>query len=299
MKDKIGNPLVTVITPSLNQGDFIGDNLSSVMKQDYLNVEHLVFDGGSTDHSLEIIKKYAQKSPKIRWVSEPDNGQADAINKGFSIAQGDIVTWLNADDAYIYPDTLSQVCEQFDKNPDLDVLYGDVILINDENRLLKIQSTPPFNYQRLLYGCYIKQPALFFRREIIQTQVLDPVYEYALDYEFWLRIGKIFKFKHISQLWAVDRNHPGRKILAHRDLMHQESISVSDKYGLSSDSGRKILRWLDYKVNVGLRSRVLGLIELFGFYRNKDNQKTSLKLIWPPFLEVLQNQVWGKNKDLY
>lgn len=292
-------PLISVITPILNQALFIEDTILSVIAQNYKKVEYIIVDGGSTDGSLDIIKSYAQKFPQmINWISEEDDGQADAINKGFKMARGEYLTWLNADDVYLKCSTLNDVIRIFLDYPSADVIYGDVVLIDRKNRLLKIQITPTFDYKRLLFGCYIKQPALFFRRKIIENYELNSSLEYAFDYEFWLRMGREYHFLHIPELWAADRNHPERKILAQRDEMYEESDRIAEWYRDEKTYRNKIFSWLDYKINVGLVTRVAGVLKLKELYMENESNNFSLPIKFPAFFHVIINQLFRKNRKL-
>lgn len=139
-------PLVSVVTPSYNKAPFLEEAIKSVISQDYPNTECLVMDGGSTDLTLDTLRKY---SGKIQWLSEPDQGQADAINKGFKMAKGEILGWLNADDTY-NPKTVSRVIEHFLANPEIIMVYGDAYFIDKEGRIIGEYPTEPFHLQRLL-----------------------------------------------------------------------------------------------------------------------------------------------------
>jgi len=159
-------PLVSVIVPSYNQGQFIEDTILSILNQDYQNIEVIVFDGMSTDGTIDVLKRYDER---ITYTSEKDNGQSDAINKGFRVAKGDIVTWLNSDD--IYPDrrTISRIVSVFSLNLDCDLIFGDFIEIDANNCVLKIYKRPSYSHKRLLRIGYISQPATFFRRRVIDA----------------------------------------------------------------------------------------------------------------------------------
>ncbi|MDH5681933.1 MAG: glycosyltransferase, partial [Spirochaetota bacterium] len=138
-------PTLTVITPSFNQGAFIKRTIDSVLEQNVGSLEYIVMDGGSKDNTLDVLKSYGDK---ITWFSEPDKGQADAVNKGLKLAKGEIIGWLNSDDIY-YPHALKKVLEIFERNPEIQVVYGmaDHIDINDE--WIEAYPTEPWNYELL------------------------------------------------------------------------------------------------------------------------------------------------------
>ena len=242
MKDKI---LVSIVTPSYNQGEFIEDTLLSVKNQDYPNIEHIVVDGGSTDNTLEILRKY-ENQYNLKWISEPDEGQSDAVNKGFRMAKGEIIGWVNSDDGYFDISAISSVVKFFDKYDDADIIYGDVVRIDENNLILFIIKNKKFNYNYLKKTCFIWQPAAFFRRKIINKFELNTSLDIAMDYEFWLRIGKKYRFQYVNRIFAVDRIHKKRKIVDRRDEMIKESVYVSKEYGQVNRN------WLNRLFNIGL-----------------------------------------------
>lgn len=242
MKDKI---LVSIVTPSYNQGEFIEDTLLSVKNQDCPNIEHIVVDGGSTDNTLEILRKY-EKEYNLIWISEPDEGQSDAVNKGFRMANGEIIGWVNSDDGYFDISAISSVVKFFDKYDDADIIYGDAVRIDENNLILFIIKNRKFNYNYLKKTCFIWQPAAFFRRKIIDKFELNTSLDIAMDYDFWLRIGKKHRFQYVNRIFAVDRTHKKRKILDRMDEMIKESVYVSKEYGQVNRN------WLNRFFNIGL-----------------------------------------------
>jgi glycosyltransferase involved in cell wall biosynthesis len=223
-------PLVSIITPSYNQGRFIEDAILSVENQDYLNIEHIIIDGGSTDETLKILEKY-ENTYNMHWVSEPDNGQADAINKGFYRAKGEIIGWINSDDAYFDVRTISTIVKYFQTFKDINVLYGNAARIDENNLLLFIIKPGEFDRNYLKKRCFLVQPAVFFRKKIIDEFRLDTSLDIAMDYDFWRRISKFHDFKYINKIFAVDRTHRDRKVNARRTDMIKEAIKVSKEYG--------------------------------------------------------------------
>ncbi len=186
---------ISIITPSFNQAQYIEQTIQSVLSQkgDF-HLEYIIIDGGSTDATLDILKKY---TGKISWTSEKDRGQSDAINKGFKKATGDIIGWLNSDDLY-EPDTLNNVARFFKKNPAVKWVYGKCRIIDEKNREIRRGVTfyknlllRKYSYNKLLAENFISQPAVFFRREILDDiGYLDLNQHIVMDYDFWLRIGK-------------------------------------------------------------------------------------------------------------
>jgi glycosyltransferase involved in cell wall biosynthesis len=223
-------PLVSIVTPSFQQGEFIEDTVLSIKGQTYPNIEHIIIDGGSTDGTIEILKRY-EDSYRMSWISEPDNGQADAINKGFARATGQIVCWLNSDDIYFDERAVQQVVAEFDRT-EADVVYGNDALIGRHGEILRIRLLPKFNYNRLVRYGGISQPAVLFRRSVIEHYRLREDLTYALDTEFWLRISKSHKFKHVGRVLAGNRVHAQRKTIAYKSEARSERLKVAVTYGL-------------------------------------------------------------------
>jgi glycosyltransferase involved in cell wall biosynthesis len=220
-------PSVSVITPSYNQARFIEDTLTSVRRQSYEQVEHIVVDGDSDDGTTAILESHDES---LTWISEPDEGQSDAINKGFDMADGDIVGWLNSDDVYFDTGVLDRVVSYFEQTG-ADVVYGDVALIDAESQVLNIHTVPEFDYDKLLRYCFIEQPSLFFRSEVLEENRLDTDLAYVMDYEFWLRLAAEWEFRHVPDVLSGDRNHKARKILNDRDQMQAEGKEMKRQYG--------------------------------------------------------------------
>mgnify|MGYP001568376936 CR=1 FL=1 len=201
---------ISVVTPSWNQAAFLPDALESVRDQGYPNVEHLVLDNCSTDGSVEILKKYSQ----LNLICEPDKGQSDALNKGFKMASGDIIGWLNADDRYL-PECFETVAEFFKAHPKCDIVYGNYRLIDREGRVLSRRKELSFDLFMLkyLHVLYIPSTTVFFRRRIFEEgNFLDADYHYAMDYEYFLRLAlKGYRFCHIDAFLADFRTYPESK----------------------------------------------------------------------------------------
>jgi glycosyltransferase involved in cell wall biosynthesis len=180
-------PRISVVTPSLNQGRFIEDAVLSVAHQGYPDVEHIVIDGGSTDETLAVLARYRH----LRWISEPDNGQSDAINKGFRIATGDLLVWLNADDYYL-PGALHSMAHFTAEHPEVDIIYADSIHTDEDGKLLFLKGGHPFDLNVLLYGgCYIDSNTTFFRRSVVDEGLLLNVeYRVCMDFEYFTRLAE-------------------------------------------------------------------------------------------------------------
>ncbi|HEV7662142.1 MAG TPA: glycosyltransferase family 2 protein [Chloroflexota bacterium] len=215
-------PRVSIITPSLNQGRFIEQTIETVLSQGrpHGDLEYVVVDGGSQDDTLPILRRFGDR---LRWVSEPDRGQADAVNKGLRLTSGDVIGWLNSDDIY-YPGAVEAACDFLAANPAVDVVYGQAQTIDEQGLVIEPYPTEPFDLQRLADVCFLCQPAVFFRRSVIERfGPLDERLHFVLDYEYWLRLAQGgATFARIPQLLAGWRLYPGIKSVAGRVRMHTE-----------------------------------------------------------------------------
>jgi glycosyltransferase involved in cell wall biosynthesis len=218
------NPLVSIITPSLNQVAYIKQTLRSVADQDYANIEHIVVDGGSTDGTLEILRRW-----NGQWISEPDGGQADAINKGFALANGQIVTWLNSDDFYVATDVISRVVAEFLAGAQ--VVTGSGYFTDAGGTRTK--QWPRANLRRLGYRDLLSrdtvlQPATFFRAELALP--LDTSMHWAFDWEMFIRLRQRTSFTVIPIPLAAYRVHPGGKTVTGGAKRKRELLRVMQRY---------------------------------------------------------------------
>lgn len=203
-------PRITVVTPSYNQARFLEASLRSVHEQGYPNLEHIVIDGGSTDGSVEVIRKYADRL--AYWVSEADKGQTDALIKGFLRASGDILAWLNSDDLY-EPRTLWEVAEFFVRNPQVQFVYGDALWIDTGGRVLRAKKEIPFHRFIWLHDYnYIPQPSAFWRRGLYEAAGgLDLSFDLAMDADLWIRFADRTEPVHVRRIWSRMRLYPEQK----------------------------------------------------------------------------------------
>jgi glycosyltransferase involved in cell wall biosynthesis len=198
-------PLVSIVTPSYNQAQFLEETIQSVLDQDYPGIEYLVIDGGSTDGSVEIIKKYT--GHLAYWVSKPDEGQSDAINKGFEASNGSILAWLNSDDL-LEPSAVSIAVYFLEKHPDIGMVFGDRVYIDGKNNTIRSVSMPSFRPWHLRWGAYIPQETAFWRRELFfQVGKLDTGLRNSMDTDLWFRINKVARIKHIPAFLGRYRQH--------------------------------------------------------------------------------------------
>lgn len=268
---------ISVITPSYNQGEFIGRTLASVASQNHPAHEHLVFDGGSNDETLQVLKA---AGPGVRWISQPDDGQADAVNQGLEAASGEVIGWLNSDDIY-YPGALETVAAAFAADPNLDVVYGaaDHIDLND----VPFESYPTTSWdpELLRHTCFICQPALFFRRRVLeQVGLLDASLRYCMDYNYWLRLADAgCRFTYIPKKLAGSRLYAENKTLSDRPAVHREIAEMFVNY-----QGNVPLRWVFAYANHSTAARM-------------DRSQEPLRFKLHLFLRTMRSQ-WRWNRRL-
>lgn len=217
-------PLVSIITPSYNQAAFLEDTLRSVLAQDYPHIEYIVIDGASTDGSPAIIQRYAEKL--AYWVSEPDAGQAEAINKGLARAQGEIVAWLNSDDVY-RPGAIRQAVAALTEYPQAGMVYADLESMDRAGRVFNTIRYRPFSLLDLLSFGIIGQPTVFMRRAVLQQAgALDAGYRYLLDHQLWLRMLLQAPAVYVPQVWAAARHHAGAKNVGEAAGFGREAMRI-------------------------------------------------------------------------
>jgi len=218
-----GRPLVSIVTPSFNQGRFIRETIESVLSQGYPNIEYLVMDGGSTDSTVKILQVYGDR---LSWVSEPDLGQAHAINKGWRRARGAILAYLNSDDTYL-PDAVERAVACLEEHPEAGGVYGEGYHVEESGAILERYPTEPFSMARLEETCFICQPTVFLRRETVErVGYLDESLQYCMDYDFWIRIARVARFVHSSHYLANTRLHADTKTVGQAARAHAEILGM-------------------------------------------------------------------------
>lgn len=217
------DPLVSIVTPSYNMARFLEETIQSVLSQDYPRIDYIVVDGGSTDGTLEILRKY---EGRLRYVSEPDRGQTDAINKGFHLSTGDVFAFLCADDTYL-PGAISTAVRHLLANPGYGGIYGEGYLTDENGTNLARYPTRDFDPELLKTECFICQPAAFlWRQAFADAGLMNVALRNGLDYDLWIRLAKRHKLLKVDEYLATSRMHRGAKTLRERAAVFKASIDL-------------------------------------------------------------------------
>jgi glycosyltransferase involved in cell wall biosynthesis len=237
------NPLVSVITPSYNQDQFISGTLKSVKNQLYNNIEHIVVDGNSDDETIEILQKH-ETQYNLKWISEPDRGQADAIRKGFKMADGSILCWLNSDDMYLTNKTISTIVDLFKSYPDVDVISGQGVILSSDGDWVRIVSRPEkkVSAKHLRYGHTILQPATFWRSTASEDLEFDLSLTYAFDWDYFIRMFEKYNVLPINDCIAGYRMWGENKTASGDVDRARELMIVTGRYLGTSSWQYKLLR---------------------------------------------------------
>ena len=222
---------VSIVTPSYNQGHLIEETIRSVLKQEYANLEYIVIDGGSTDGTVDILRRYTDR---LGWISEPDAGQADAINKGLRMATGDILAYLNSDDTYL-PGTVRTVVDAFQAHPEAGLIYGDCHATDIAGNVYGTIHGHPFDLARMvLRGEFVPQQAAFWSRRAMEAVGLfDAGLHFCMDHDFFIRVGQRFPAHYLPLPLATFRFHADSKTVSREEAHWRESMAVSRRYGMT------------------------------------------------------------------
>lgn len=246
---------ISVVTPSYNQVQYVQRTIESVLHQEYADVEYIVVDGCSTDGSSEILETYRDRLQCL--IIEPDEGQADAIRKGFEIATGDILCFLNSDDLLL-PGALSRVNEAFCANEDVDLIYSHRIFVDGDDRPNKFWILPPHSNYGMSRWDFIPQETCFWRRRLMSDAgSVDPTFQFALDYDLFVRMMKVGKFRRINDFFAAFRVHPEAKSSTLYETVGREEV---ERVRIENDVR---LHWYDVALKYLFGGTILGVSWLF------------------------------------
>ena len=280
-------PLVSIIIPSFNQGHFLDETIQSILLQHYRPIEIIIIDAVSLDNTLDILHKY-DNTEEIKWLSEPDSGHADGINKGISISTGEIVAWLNADDVYFSKNVIGIVVEYFADHPEVDVVYGDVAVISSKSTLLRMYFLPQYRKGRILRQNMVSQPAVFMQKHVVENEKLE-IGQIGLDYEYWLRlINKGYSFFHVNKILACDRHYQERISVTKKDMIENQIHLVKTKLGIYQTSNLLI-----YAIDRCFQAicRIRGLIFLLCTPDLKNNYEIAFPIQIDSFRKLLWRQM--------
>jgi len=282
----------SVLTPSLNQGSYLHACLQSVAVQTHPVLEHIVCDGGSTDGTLALL----QRAPaNVRWLSEPDGGQAAALNRAYAMSSGDAIAWLNSDDAFFSTTTLAAVSDIFERVPEADVVMGDAAIVNETGLVLRHHSSR-WPGTAIRSGRWpVPQPAVFFRRTIIERlgYFLDEPLVTTMDLDLFIRMARApCKVVHARRTLAIDRIQPMRKTVVLRTVYESEAAALCEKYGirLTDTFGDRVTSWwrrlegLPHAVTWGARYELVPGLRLDSILRR------SLRQILVPTRSLISRQ---------
>jgi glycosyltransferase involved in cell wall biosynthesis len=226
------NPLVTIVTVVYNGEKYLEETIKSVLSQTYENIEYIIIDGASSDNTVNIIKKYEDKI--TYWVSEKDDGQTDALIKGFNMSQGDILYWLNYDDLLFNKNIIKIVVDTF-KKYQVELVYGNDILVDKDLAILKMRDFSFHSFGKLLYYKSISQPSAFFSKKVYKELSLNKDLDFSMDLDLWLKIFKKYKIKYVNKILSKNRIHDERKMLKCKREAELEAIKLRFSYGANKN----------------------------------------------------------------
>jgi glycosyltransferase involved in cell wall biosynthesis len=297
---------LSIVTPSFNTAQFLGDAIQSVLAQDWPRVNFIVMDGGSTDGSVELLRSFGDR---VQWVSQKDGGQSDALNQGFARLGGEILGWLNSDDTYA-PGAFRAVMEYFQAHPEINVVYGNANFIDAAGNLIgPCVHIEPYNHRRLFYYTdFLVQPATFFRRSAFEAVGgIDDSLHFGMDYDLWLRLAKQFKFAYLPKLLANFRWLSNNKTAIGGFKRLEEIERILKKHGLPLPAYNRLERinlhleaaraaMRNAAPTRALKSLASGTAELFRTPRAMASlfQPLTWKIIWTG--QVLRKRAVRKNE---
>jgi glycosyltransferase involved in cell wall biosynthesis len=287
-------PRLSVIVPSFNQGEFLGNTLLSIISQDYNNLELIVIDGASTDNSVNVIQQF--ENHIHYWVSEDDRGQSHAINKGFAKATGDILCWLNSDDLFC-SGTLHEVRSEFETNQDAECLNGAAVIFGKGEEMLQSMK-PVYDLSERLAGMPSPQPSFFFKRSALEKiGLIDENLHYGMDYDFFLRMALQCKMLNLPhKIWSKYRIHDQSKTSGYKLKFAKEWAAIFSTLLSQFNEKKHIENWSELGLFDPLKKKYLtsqtqikkgemqlaaglALLNLSVFYNLGGNIKTCLNIL--------------------
>ena len=274
-------PLVSIITPSYNQGQFIEETILAVKNQDYPNIEHIIVDGASTDSTVEILKRY-DGTYNMRWISEADGGMYEAINKGFRLSRGDVLAYLNSDDRY-FPWTVAVAVQAFQDHPEVGFVFGDMLNVKEGADTARLLFFPSFKLDRIQRSGFLGQPTVFWRRCVLdQAGEFDESLKFVADCDYWMRIGGCFRAYKVDEVLAIERDHAQAKRLAHPRALYEELDQVRSRYVQLGGMSHRA-RVLADKVHSRLSVRYHLLRFLYLYARARQRPEMEVGASWSHF----------------
>ena len=280
-------PRISIVTPSLNQGAYIEANIKSVLNQEYPNFEHIIIDGGSTDGTIDILRKYDH----VIWVSEKDSGQSEAINKGFKRANGEILAWLNSDDCY-EPNAFKTIAKELNRDEGKYFVFGDCNVIDGKGEIIGFIKGKYKGQSSLIEywkDAYIPQPAVFFYRDLLhEIGFLNESLHYAMDWDFWLRISEKYSLFYVNKPLSNFRSH-GKQKTGGYEIFEPELYRISKRYWGSKYS---IRYWYYYLLSHNCRSFLMieKACKMRNMLTNRDFTKLIIKAIINNPLNLLRRK---------
>ena len=272
-------PLVSIVTATLNQCEYLGQTIASVRAQSYPAIEHIIVDGGSTDGTLELLRQL--DDPRVRWSSGPDDGMYHAINDGLRRARGEILTYLNSDDL-LMPWTVARVADEFLQYPEADLVYGDALRYLQEVDEFDLILQPPFRYSTLGRTGSFVQPAVFWRRRLVDSiGYFDTRYRLSADLDFWLRASRKATFHQVDEVLAVERAHAAAQTARLRSRLGSEAGAIRSHAHRDRFLRLPLKLAARFADGVAARRRMLRLVRTLG----------TTSLAWAEFRNVCRPRV--------
>jgi glycosyltransferase involved in cell wall biosynthesis len=274
LEARMHHQLVSIVTPSYNQKAYVQATIDSVLQQSYSHLESIVMDGGSSDGTVEVLQ--GNRDPRLVWYSEPDRGQAHAINKGMQLSQGDVLSYLNSDDL-LHPNAIQTAVDYLERNPDVDMVYGDCNFIDADGKILRVVRAAPFRLVDAIRGAQrLVQPGTFWRRTVYEkVGNFDESLHYVMDFDYWIRAALLdCKIAYIPKTLASFRLHSQSKTVSQQQRFLDDWHTILGKLPVISaelnDAKQKALTYLQWrKVKlVWERDRIQARDDLWAFIRS-------------------------------